>query len=117
MKKIILVLFAFFALQSSAQGTLGSDPFAVNASDAQVKDIGGVFTNMYQWAVEDPQTHKIDTVYTTEQFILWQKDGDIEEQAERIRARAPLLPEELRWITPQARTEHIRLPCLRATLP
>lgn len=89
MKKIILVLFAFFALQSSAQGILGSDPFAVNASDAQVKDIGGVFTNMYQWAVEDPQTHKIDTVYTTEQFILWQKDGDIEEQAERIRARAP----------------------------
>ena len=34
-------------------------------------------------------THKVDTVYTAEPYILWESDGDLEQQAEARRALGP----------------------------
>ena len=93
MKKSLFLMGALAllmtSLQSWGQGTAGDSPFAVDARDAQVTAVGGVFVDVLQWAVEDSVTHQVDTVYTTRDYILWQKDGDIEQQAERLRAGAP----------------------------
>lgn len=68
---------------------LGDIPKSVNASDARILDVGVVASDVYQWVTEDSVTHLPDTVYTVEQYILWEKDGDIDEQAAARRATAP----------------------------
>lgn len=75
------------AVTLSAAG-INDLPATVNYRDAHITDVGVVASDIYQWAVEDSLTHKIDTVYTVEQYILWESDGDIELQAEARRAKA-----------------------------
>ena len=88
---IMTGLLLLWGLTAAAQwgGGYGNIPKSVKASDARVVDIGVVAADIYQWVTEDSLTHLPDTVYTTEQYILWEKDGDIEEQAELRRAAAP----------------------------
>ena len=73
----------------AATSSLGDVPKQIDYHDARITDVGVVAVDVLQWAEEDPVTHKVDTVYTTEQYILWQSDGDIDEQAEMRRAAGP----------------------------
>ncbi|MBP5560906.1 MAG: hypothetical protein J6X70_03795, partial [Muribaculaceae bacterium] len=92
MKKITILFMAVVAMLvvapgARAQGTTGQFSATVDARDAHIVDVGTVCIDVLQWAVEDSVTHKIDTIYTAEPYILWQRDGDIEAQAEARRAR------------------------------
>lgn len=80
------MLVAIPAFMVHATGSYAS---TVDYRDAHITDIGTVAADLFMWEVEDPATHKLDTVYTSEQYVLWQSNGDIDEQAERLRARAP----------------------------
>ena len=89
MKKLsILAIIAMVALTQNvlAQGALGPIPKKVDYRDARITDVGVVAADIYHWTVEDPETHKIDTVYQADPYILWESDGDLEQQAEERRA-------------------------------
>ncbi len=88
MKKILLLLSALLAgMLAWAQGSFGNLPPEVDHRDARITNVGVVAVDIYQWAVEDSVTHKVDTVYTSEPYILWESDGDLEQQAQARRAR------------------------------
>ncbi len=90
MKKILLLLSALLAgMLAWAQGSFGNLPPEVDHRDARITNVGVVAVDIYQWAVEDSVTHKVDTVYTTEPYILWESDGDLEQQAQARRALGP----------------------------
>ena len=72
-----------------AQGSFGNIPQEVDYRDAHITNVGVVAVDVYQWAVVDSATHKVDTVYTAEPYILWESDGDLEQQAEARRALGP----------------------------
>ena len=45
--------------------------------------------DIYHWTEEDPEIHKIDTIYQADPYFLWESDGDLEQQAEERRALGP----------------------------
>ena len=55
---------------------------------ARIIDIGVVASDIMPWETEDLQTHQKDTTLTSDTYILWQSNGDLEEQAELHRAEA-----------------------------
>ena len=88
-KTRLIQVFVMIAatLSVMAQNSIFSNlPQTVDYRDATITDVGVVATDIYQWEVTDETTGKIDTVYTTQEYILWESDGDIELQAEAIRA-------------------------------
>ena len=90
MKKILLLLPALLvSMLAWAQGSFGNIPMTVDYRDAKITNVGVVAVDVYQWAVVDSATHKVDTVHTAEPYILWESDGDLEQQAEARRARGP----------------------------
>ena len=62
---LVIALIAT-ALMSMAQSAITDIPKTVNYHDARVTNVGVVATDIYQWAVEDSLTHKVDTVFTAE---------------------------------------------------
>lgn len=84
---LVIALIAT-ALTATAQSAINDIPKTVNYHDARITNVGVVAADVFQWAVEDSLTHKVDTVYTAEQYILWESDGDLEQQAAAHRARA-----------------------------
>lgn len=80
-----LVLLSFLPLW--AQGGFGNIPKTVDYRDARITNVGVVAVDVFQWAVQDSLTGKVDTVYTAEPYFLWESDGDLEMQAEARRAR------------------------------
>ena len=109
MQRTLLFLIAFgltmcLPIRAAEGGSgLGDIPKSVNASEARFLDVGVVASDVYQWVTEDSVTHLPDTVYTVEQYILWEKDGDIDEQAAARRAAAPRKGQR-RAISPSGRT-------------
>ena len=90
MKKFTILFLAILALlpvapEARAQQATEQVQATVNASDAQLVDVGMVCVDFKQWAVEDTLTHAIDTVYTAEPYILWQRNGDIDAQMQEIK--------------------------------
>ena len=83
----LVVAMVGTVLKVMAQTAITDIPKTVNYRDAHVIDVGTVCSDVLQWVSEDPQTHKVDTIYTNEEYILWQSDGDIERQAEVRRAQ------------------------------
>ena len=88
MKKLLLLLLTLqVGLCGWAQGNFGNIPKTVDYRDARITNVGVVAVDLYQWAVKDSLTNKVDTVLTAEPYILWESDGDLEQQAEARRAR------------------------------
>lgn len=88
-KRLLLIIVSSLTLPTSAwsQSAISDIPKKVDSKDAHIRDIGMVVSNILQWAVEDSVTHKVDTVYSVEPYILWQSNGDIDEQAAAHRAK------------------------------
>ena len=70
-----------------SQSAITDIPKQVNAKDAHIRDIGMAACDVFKWAVEDSITHQVDTVFTVDSYILWQSNGDIDEQAQDRRKR------------------------------
>ena len=85
-----------------AQGSFGNIPKSVNYRDARIVDVGTMATDVYAWECVDSITNKVDTVLTTDQYMLWQSDGDIDKQAEAHRSKAE-------WGTPEVLSTHRRV--------
>ena len=83
---ILVVVMVTAFLSVMAQSAFSNIPQTVDYRDATITDVGVMANDIYQWEVTDKTTGKIDTVYTTQEYILWESDGDIERQAEAIRA-------------------------------
>ncbi len=88
MKKFILLLVTVLTATSTAwaQGALGQIPKKVDYRDARITNVGVVAADIYHWTEENPETHKIDTIYQADPYFLWESDGDLEQQAEERRA-------------------------------
>lgn len=93
---LLSVLLCAVVQVAWAQTGLDNLPKAVKASDARIKDIGVMASDMMLWLVEDEQTHKTDTIVISESYILWKSDGDLEMQAEQHRAQADAIKEKFR---------------------
>lgn len=75
-KKFLLFVMLIVACSMHALAGISDIPKTVNYRDARITDVGVVAADIYQWAVVDSITHKVDTVYTAEQYILWESNGD-----------------------------------------
>lgn len=101
MKKILFSLMALAVMvvtvqESWAQGAFGNIPKKVDYRDARITDVGAVAFDLMAWECEDSITHAKDTLLTTERYVLWQSQGDIEQQAKARRLNAPKPGSELR---------------------
>ena len=63
-------------------------PKHVNWHDARITNVGVVASDMLLWTAENKESHTTDSLVTSETYILWQSDGDLEKQAELHRAQA-----------------------------
>ena len=71
-----------------AQSGLGNVPKTVDWRNAHITDVGVVASDVMLWKMQNSDTHKLDTLVTSESYILWQSEGDLEEQAEERRANS-----------------------------
>ncbi len=79
-----------------SQDALGSVPKKVYARDARITNIGVVASDIMVWKTENAQTQQSDTTVTSESYILWQSDGDLEVQAAQHRAQAAAIESQHR---------------------
>lgn len=94
MNKRFLLLFALVLLSSIevwSQTGLGNVPKSVDWRDARITNVGVVASDVMIWQMEDNRSLKSDTVVTSETYILWQSNGDLEEQAAQHRAESDQL--------------------------
>ena len=84
----ILAVMVMTVQESWAQGSFGNIPKSVNYNDARIVDVGTMATDVYVWECVDSITNKVDTVLTADQYVLWQSDGDIDQQAAARRSKA-----------------------------
>lgn len=109
MKKILLFLAAIVASAAAwAQGVLGPIPEKVDYRDARIIDVSVKCVDVLQWTVPDPETQKVDTVFTANHYILWQSDGDLDAQAEARRANAPKKGVKRKGVTTNNRTGSLK---------
>lgn len=86
LQPVLAVVAAILTLAAQAS-SITDIPRTIDYRDAHISDVGMVATDVYQWEVPDQVSGKVDTVYTSDQYILWESAGDIDRQAEAIRAR------------------------------
>ena len=85
MKKIkfsLVVALMVTAWVANAQGAITDIPKTIDYHDARITNVGVVGADVYEWVVKDSLTSKMDTVFTADEFILWESDGDIQKQVE-----------------------------------
>lgn len=89
-RAIIFMVLLCLALQGSwtDANAIGRRP------KARITDMGVVASDVMLWKVKDAETNKTDTAATTDTYILWESDGDIERQAEEHRSDAAAIKEK-----------------------
>lgn len=89
-KALIFVVSMLCGISFVSQAQNFSDiPEKVDYRDARVTDVGRRAVSLQLWAEEDPETHVVDTVLKTEDYVIWQSAGNIDEQIQRLRDNAP----------------------------
>ncbi len=81
MNKTIFSLIAAVCLgmlQINAQAKAAVDPVDINK--AKVKDVGKLMSDDVIWTVENTKENRVDTVVTSEEYVLWRSQGNYEMQ-------------------------------------